>query len=186
MASKLGFSIPVSLITNDGKAAQKFCLDKLSIIKPISIGKIYDKEDTIVFQTNQVDENKSISNLEYCPSYFQEQCEKDYELRVTIVGRKVFSVRIDSQLHEETRTDWRFNPDLLCYSETQIPKDLEDKCFALLAALQLDFGAFDFIVRDNQYIFLEVNANGQWGWLEGKLGIKISDAIVNYLMGVNQ
>jgi glutathione synthase/RimK-type ligase-like ATP-grasp enzyme len=114
---------------------------------------------------------------------FSRKCEKDYELRVTVVGKKVFAVRIDSQLHEETRTDWRINPDLLGYSETQISKDLEYKCFALLAALRLDFGAFDFIVRDNQYIFLEVNANGQWGWLEGKLGIKISEAIIDYLMG---
>lgn len=186
LASKLGFTIPEALITNDGKAAEAFCSAKPSIIKPISIGKIYDKDDTIVFQTNQVDDNKSINNLEYCPSYFQEQCEKDYELRVTIVGRKVFAVRIDSQLYEETRTDWRVNPDLLSYSETQIPKYLEDKCFKLLTALRLDFGAFDFIVRDNQYIFLEVNANGQWGWLEGKLGIKISDAIIDYLMEVNQ
>jgi glutathione synthase/RimK-type ligase-like ATP-grasp enzyme len=186
MASKLGFTIPESLITNNSALAQEFCSAKPSIIKPISIGKIYDKDDTIVFQTNQVDDNKSIKNLEYCPSYFQEKCEKDYELRVTVVGKKVFAVRIDSQLHEETRTDWRINPDLLGYSETQISKDLEYKCFALLAALRLDFGAFDFIVRDNQYIFLEVNANGQWGWLEGKLGIKISEAIIDYLMGVNQ
>ncbi len=186
MASKLGFTIPKSLITNDGEAVQVFCLAKPSIIKPISIGKIYDKDDTVVFQTNQVDDSKSINNLEYCPSYFQERCEKDYELRVTIVGRKVFAVRIDSQQHQETSTDWRINPDLVGYSETQIPKYLEDKCFALLATLRLDFGALDFIVRNDQYIFLEVNANGQWGWLEGKLGIKISDAIIDYLMGVNQ
>lgn len=186
MASKLGLTIPESLITNDGKAAQAFCAAKPSIIKPISIGKLYDGDDTIVFQTNQVKDNVSVNNLEYCPSYFQECCEKDYELRVTIVGKKVFPVRIDSQLHEETRIDWRVNPSLLSYSETQIPKILEDKCFELLAALGLCFGAFDFILRDNKYIFLEVNANGQWGWLEGELGLKISDAIIDYLMGVNQ
>lgn len=186
IAKNLGFIIPESLITNDNKAAQAFCAYKLSIVKPISIGKIYDNDDTIIFQTNQVKKNRPIEHLEYCPSYFQERHDKDYELRVTIIGKRVFAVRIDSQLHEETRIDWRVDPDLLIYSETQIPKYLEEKCFELLADLGLNFGAFDFIVRNNQYIFLEVNANGQWGWLEGKLGIKISDAIIDYLLGVNQ
>ena len=185
-AKNLGFTIPNSLITNDNNAAQAFCETKPCIVKPISIGKIYDKDDTIVFQTNQVDNNRPIEHVEYCPSYFQEQHDKDYELRVTIIGKKVFPVRIDSQLHKETRIDWRVNPNVLIYSETEMPKDLEEKCFELLTSLGLSFGAFDFIVRKNQYIFLEVNANGQWGWLEGKLGINISDAIIDYLVGDNQ
>ena len=47
----------------------------------------------------------------------------------------------------------------------------------------LNFGAFDFIVTpDDEWIFLEINPNGQWLWLEQKLGINISKKIVEYLV----
>jgi D-alanine-D-alanine ligase-like ATP-grasp enzyme len=44
------------------------------------------------------------------------------------------------------------------------------------------FGAFDFIVTpDDEWVFLEVNPNGQWLWLEESLQLDISQKIVEYL-----
>jgi len=48
--------------------------------------------------------------------------------------------------------------------------------------LGLKFGAFDFIVNNGEYFFLEVNSNGQWGWLEKTLRLSISDAIIDFLL----
>ncbi len=45
----------------------------------------------------------------------------------------------------------------------------------------IDFGCFDFIVFDNEWLFLEMNANGQWVWLEHKTGLNISKEIMRYL-----
>ena len=55
-------------------------------------------------------------------------------------------------------------------------------CIRLLNDFQLNYGAFDFIVNENnQWIFLEVNPNGQWLWLEHELHIPISEKIIGYL-----
>jgi glutathione synthase/RimK-type ligase-like ATP-grasp enzyme len=46
----------------------------------------------------------------------------------------------------------------------------------------LSFGAIDIIKKLNgEYVFLEINPNGQWAWLETELDLKISDEIINYL-----
>ena len=45
----------------------------------------------------------------------------------------------------------------------------------------MKFGVFDFVVKDNEYYFLEINANGQWAWLEKELNIDISSSLFNYL-----
>ena len=53
----------------------------------------------------------------------------------------------------------------------------------MLEDLELKFGAFDFIVdEEDNWVFLEVNPNGQWQWLEEKLNLNISEKIVEYLV----
>ena len=53
----------------------------------------------------------------------------------------------------------------------------------MLKDFGLMFGAFDFIVDQNgDWIFLEINPNGQWLWLEKILGLPISKKIVDYLV----
>ena len=55
-------------------------------------------------------------------------------------------------------------------------------CIRLLKELNLQFGAIDMIkTPDGSYIFLEINPNGQWAWIETQTGLQISDAIINFL-----
>ncbi len=43
----------------------------------------------------------------------------------------------------------------------------------------IKFGAFDFILTpDNQLVFLEINPNGQWYWIEKLTGLPITDKLV--------
>ncbi|HKS46022.1 MAG TPA: hypothetical protein VJT49_13100 [Amycolatopsis sp.] len=51
--------------------------------------------------------------------------------------------------------------------------------------MKLGFGTFDFIEQsDGQIIFLEINPNGQYGWLEEDLGVPISEAIAGELIKI--
>ena len=53
---------------------------------------------------------------------------------------------------------------------------------AIVKELNLTFGALDFILTpDDKYVFLEVNINGQWAYIESMLGLPISDAIAELL-----
>jgi glutathione synthase/RimK-type ligase-like ATP-grasp enzyme len=46
----------------------------------------------------------------------------------------------------------------------------------------LNYGAMDVIVTpDGRYVFLEINPAGQYMWIESKLGLPITDALVELL-----
>ena len=61
-------------------------------------------------------------------------------------------------------------------------ENIARKCREYLAHLGLNFGCFDFIVTPSgDYVFLECNPNGQWLWVEDATGLKISEAIADFL-----
>ncbi|MEK4272094.1 hypothetical protein [Paenibacillus sp. FSL R7-0026] len=180
-ASRLGFVIPASLITNDCTDASSFCNNQTSIVKPLSVGRILELQKINYIQTNIVDQAIPIQNLEIAPSYFQKYVDKDEEYRVTIVGRSVFTVKIQSS----DKVDWRRTTAKVHYTKASIPNTLVNQCLDLMKLLDINYGAFDFILKDGVYYFLEVNPNGQWLWLEQALSLNISSAIIDHLLGGN-
>ena len=119
-------------------------------------------------------------------SFVQEYVEKEFELRVTVVGRKVFACKIDSQCMDEDKgkVDWRQGYDFgLKHEPFDLPASVEDFCRNYLHEMCLNFGCFDFIVTpQGEYVFLECNPNGQWLWIELLTGQKISVAIAECLI----
>ncbi|MCB8818629.1 MvdC/MvdD family ATP grasp protein [Desulfosporosinus shakirovi] len=180
LAQKIGFQMPLSLITNSNHSAEIFCSDKKTIVKPISVGKLQYGDKVGIIQTNYVDSTFGFDGLELAPSYFQIYIKKDYELRVTVVDDEFFPVRIETT--EEV--DWRkAKKDNIHYSKDSLPDNVKSLCLQIMRLLNLKYAAFDFIVSKGQYVFLELNANGQWAWLEQELNLKISDSIIRYLVG---
>ena len=52
----------------------------------------------------------------------------------------------------------------------------------LFEKINLNTGSADLILDKNgNYIFLEINPNGQWAWIEKQTGYEISNEIVNLL-----
>lgn len=119
------------------------------------------------------------------PIILQEYVPKAYEVRVTIVDRQIFACAIKSQAQtNENAIDWRHDTDALEHEAITLPPDIHEKCLAFMDRLNLNFGCLDFIVTpEGEYVFLEINPNGQWLWIEEKTGLPISKAIANYLMG---
>lgn len=186
IAKSLGFKLPESIITNSLEKAQKFFVNNQNdcIIKPIKSGLIEDKNDSKVVFTNNI---KSLPDeklrIEQCPSFFQEHIRKEADIRVTVVGSKIFATSISSQKNEITKTDWRRGEIPLDHVKIKLPLDIEIKCIQLLKYLNLRFGAIDFVKDENgNFIFLEINPNGQWAWIERQTGHEISDEIVNLLI----
>jgi len=175
-AQKNGIIIPESFIGNSNKKAISF-LDKKSIIKPITTGKLISEYKTELYQTNYFENFDD--DITLTPIYLQEYKRKEYEVRLTCIKDTFFAVRIDS----EDKLDWRKNYNGLKYTVIECPNIIRNMCLQMLRDFELDYGAFDFIVNENEeWIFLEVNPNGQWQWLEQELKIPISDKIVNYLI----
>lgn len=193
IARELGFTVPHTIVTNDPEQVRKFfeSCDKRIVFKAIHHEMLDYENKSFNIQTTLID-HKHLSRLDLVkkqPSLFQEFIDKEYELRVTVVGDAIFPVKIDSQEYSETAVDWR-NPDFiqkLRYTPVNLPQELVDRCHSMVRALGLAFGAFDFAVdKKGACYFLEVNPNGQWYWLEDLTGALISDAIVATLTKDNE
>ena len=179
LAKKVGFTIPNLLITNDFSQVNTLKKNQ-SIVKPLAIGTVIEENIKEFVQTNILNSDFSLEFLKYSPAYFQEYVEKDFEARVTFVGKKAFPVKIDS----ENKVDWRKLNNNVKYSLCEIPDSIYNKCIDFLHSSEIQFGCFDFIVKDNIWYFLEMNSNGQWAWLEFETGTGISEEIVRVLNGV--
>jgi glutathione synthase/RimK-type ligase-like ATP-grasp enzyme len=185
LAKSIGFKIPNSIITNTYDKATLFFKenDKKCIIKPIKSGLIEDNTDSKVIFTNLLDSfPENSEKITTNPCYLQSHILKKGDIRVIAVGNKIFATLIHSQEYLKTQTDWRKGEMKLKHRKINLPPEINDKCISLLQTLKLRYGAIDFILDENDnYIFLEINPNGQWAWIEKQTGYKITQAIVNLL-----
>lgn len=108
---------------------------------------------------------------------FQQRVPKTGDVRVTVIGDRVFCVRIDSDL-----LDWRTDYSHLTYTVVQPPPGIEQALHSYLRHFGLVFGAFDFAVdRAQRWWFLECNPSGQWYWLESETGLPMRAALADLL-----
>ena len=175
-AGKNGWITPKSYIGNGCKECQKY-KDIASIIKPLTTGKTYGENGCEIYQTSLFKGTKK--SIKITPIYLQAYIEKYYEVRLTIVENHIYPVRIDTK----NKVDWRADYQNHKYSLITCPEKIIRKCYQMMNDFSLNFGAFDFIVTpDNEWVFLEVNPNGQWLWLEKQLNLDISQKIIDYLI----
>jgi glutathione synthase/RimK-type ligase-like ATP-grasp enzyme len=131
---------------------------------------------------------RQIDSIITCPLIFQKYVEKHVDIRVTVVGDAVFSAAIYSQEYEGTKVDFRSQvlqpPDKMPrHVPFQLPASVEEKVMALMRRLGLLFGCIDILLTpDGDFVFLEVNPAGQWGWIENRADLKITDALVDLLI----
>lgn len=185
-AIAVGFTVPDTLVTNKHETLKEFATKHRSkiIAKPISQGRIHDLDGSGIrtIYTNLIPQHllDSLDDFLLTPAIYQPYVEKSYELRVTVVGDCVFAAKVDSQSNENTSIDWR--REKAAFAKYSLPQDIQTKCITITARLGLSFGAIDLVkTPQGEYIFLEINPNGQWAWLEAELGMPISDKIIEFL-----
>ena len=184
IAKEIGFEVPRTLVTNNKESLTNFfnlCGSNV-IIKPIYAGRIESESEMQLLFANKLKKEhlEKISQFDLTPCIFQEFIEKEIDIRVTVVGNKVFSASVDSQSDIETSVDWRRKKNK--FEQYTLPASIEAKCLELTQRLGLSFGAID-LVKSNKgsYYFLEINPNGQWAWIEIDTGLPISEEIINFL-----
>jgi len=187
IAKQLGFSIPKTLVTNEPEKAREFfeLCDGKMIAKVLRNGMInYENEIKLIYTTRILrDHLDQLHSVKFAPCLFQAYIPKQTEIRSTIVGNRVFSAEIHSQNSERTRDDWRrYDFANTPHFPHTLPKEIEHKCLQLLKYFKLNFAAIDLILTpEGEYVFLEINPNGQWGWIEALTQLPICQAIVDLL-----
>ena len=185
-AKTIGLCVPSTCISNDPKKVEAFlksCKDG-SIYKPLTWGVVQpddEPSDGLAIFTTRIDAIDEIVHAsEITPGIYQEEVPKQYEVRVTIFGKKVFAVKIDTS---NAKVDVRKDLTGLQHTPITLPGEIEEKCLRLARSYDLLYAAVDLIVTpDGECVFLELNPNGQWGWLEKKTDLPMCDALVNLLL----
>lgn len=183
LALKVGINVPKSFF--GGYFSASFLnLENTLCIKPLEGVHLKEKDKTYAHYSEILtDKSKeSLKTLEECPAIIQSYIKKEFELRITVVGNRIFPCKIESQKSSVGKIDWRHHDWANTpHYKTEIPKDLEKKLIKLMQKLGLIYGAIDMIFDGKDYFFLEVNSMGQWLWIEDFTEMPISKEIANYL-----
>ncbi len=187
-AAALGLRVPRTLVTNDPDRARAF-RDETGgalLCKPMKANGYEDGPDFHALFARKVtaaEFEAQVEQIALCPTLFQEYIEKDHELRITVIGEAVFCCRIDSQAAEGAETDWRrVDPFRVPHEIVPLPSRVETALRTMLHQYDLRFGAFDAIVTPaGEYVFLELNPNGQWLWIELIAGAPMAAAMADLL-----
>jgi glutathione synthase/RimK-type ligase-like ATP-grasp enzyme len=195
LASDLGFLIPDTIVTNNPYDAWSFYKkqDGQVVYKTLSAGYFVSRKEPWEFGTVhgfiyttplQAYKRADFELVANCPCLFQQYVKKKFELRITVVGDRVFAAELHSQEYPATLHDWRRDDEfVLPIYVHELPEEISEKCILLVKKLGLQFGAIDMVYTpDNEYVFLEINPNGQYGWIEQETKSNISETIAKSLV----
>lgn len=181
-AARAGLATPRTLVTNDPAAARRFVggLPRAvykAFCSPVTVGEEHRFVYTTVVGAADLDD----AAIRTTAHQFQEWVDKAYEVRLTVVDDRLFAARLTAR-SPDAEIDWRSDYDAVEYAVADVPDPVRRAVGALLAGLGLRFAAMDFAVRPTgEWVFLDLNPNGQWGWIEHETGLPITAALADAL-----
>lgn len=182
-ASKAGLTTPHTLISNQPEKVAAF-VDRLGdtecAVKTLYCRGVSGEDGYRMPLTTVLPKGHSLDAVALAPSVFEPYVAKAAELRCVVIGRKIFAAKINSQANEKTRQDWRAGD---CqYEVFSLPARVEAAIHRLMDSFEINFASLDMIVTpDGDFVFLELNPNGQWLWLELDLGLPLVASLADLL-----
>lgn len=182
LAQTVGLQIPDTLITNEPAAAREFFTRHGGrVVAKLQTSLTYSMSGRGGLPTRLVrrEDLDALDGLRHCPMVFQRYIEKAYELRIGWVDGLAFVGALDGR---RCGVDWRYES-TATWEPHALPAGIHTTLARLMSALGLRQGAIDLIVTpEGEYVFLEVNPNGEWGMLEAELQLPIAAALAEALL----
>ena len=178
-ATRIGFDIPRTLITNNPDDARRFRGETGAkvIYKAFLASPMAWRETRILSDADMA----QIDSVRLAPVIFQSYVPAVRDLRVTVVGRRIFAAGADTS-KADYATDVRMNPGI-GWTPYDLPKATADRVLAMMDAFGLEYGAFDFrVTPEGKHVFLEINPAGQFLFIQNATGMKIADAMADRLI----
>lgn len=189
VAKKLGLKAPPTIVSNELDSIYEFS-EKFPtniLIKPFNSFEIHTDNKLshcVARKISLRDIETNAESIKLAPVFLQQYIDKNFELRVVVIGENVFSTAIFSQEHDKAIEDWRCAPlNELRYSAYSLPEKVNRALVNFNKFFGLEFSVFDMIVgKDNEIYFLECNPDGEWYWLELATEVNISRCIAENLV----
>lgn len=118
------------------------------------------------------------------PWFLQERVEATADITVAYVNGRIFPYACPRKAGD---VDCRTLENLAQWRPASLSESEADAVIAFMREAGLNFGRLDFLRgNDGRLHFLEVNSNGQWGWLDLNGDNGLLDAIVAEILAVHQ
>jgi glutathione synthase/RimK-type ligase-like ATP-grasp enzyme len=181
VARRVGLCVPETLITNDSGEALAFVeRHGGAVVHKAMTSPPHWFIDTRLWDTS---DHEHIADLGLCPTIFQQCIIGPSDVRVTVIGDQVFAARIETARGRAV-VDSRLDLDAPCMPYT-LPDNVESALLRLMEQLGLLFGTIDLkLTASGEHVFLEVNPQGQFLYIEILTGLPLSAAVANLLEGV--
>lgn len=189
LARELGLPVPRFVVTNDVARARDFlaAFPAGVVVKTLAQPSVLVEDRVALLYTHVVTatDAEQIETVRFGPTLLQEFVPKRLDVRVTVIGHRLFAVGIETHGVESARADLRAAEVYdLPHRPIDLPPAVGSACLALVDRLGLRFGAIDLLLApDGRFVFLEINPNGQWYWLEEAAGVPLTRALCDPLTG---
>jgi len=193
IAQLMGFNIPDTIITTKKTVLDDFIKQNKSVIcKSISDNIIFDIDEYNYFYgyTNEINSDllKQLPDS-FFPSLFQEEIDKEIEVRTFVLFKHIYSMAIFSQADNQTAIDFRKynNEKPNRTAPFKLPKDISDNILKFMKKTNLNSGSFDFILdKKGKFYFIEINPVGQFGMISKPCDYKLEKLFAKELIYYDQ
>lgn len=189
VAGQIGLTVPDTAITNSFPRIQSMGkLYKKIFVKAVRHHSIYTFPDLIAdfySKTITVPTYPDVSSITKVPAIFQPDEYFDgslkKEVRVSLFGSQVIAYEYVNAISD----DWH-NDDIsgLTLKRIELPDNVNEMLLKLTKRLKLNFSTVDFIFDGHRWIFLEINPNGDWAWINNGRGKKLNKYVVSAILNL--
>jgi glutathione synthase/RimK-type ligase-like ATP-grasp enzyme len=180
VAAEMGLRVPHTLMTSDPDRARAF-IDAVGVGR--TIFKTFAATQAVWRETRLVREQELdiLEAVRIAPVIFQEYVEVEADLRVTVVGERIFAMAIHAG-QTDYPVDFRMSLGQARTEVAELPPDVAAGLRGLMDRLGLVYGAIDLRrTPAGEHVFLEVNTAGEFLFVEERTGLPIARAIADWL-----
>lgn len=179
IAKQIGFNCPHTIVSNTVLA--NLIENKSYIVKSIDTALLqFGKNEAFVYANVVTGKEFALYNNHIAPVILQDYIKPKIDIRVTVVGNRVFAVKILKN-GKGVDGDWRTFKHDIAFIPFDLPPEIALQCKTIVSELGLYFGGIDLIDSDGTYFFIEINPTGEWGWLINSANLPIHKAICDFL-----
>lgn len=179
-ACAVGLAIPQTLVTNNRDHAKKFIEDahnkgravifKTAFPHDWDVEIVDGKIRTASNYTKEIgcEDLADAAIFQAFAGIFQYRQNSLYEVRAVFMGSSHVAIEYNLKTSPNYNLDSKRNPLSANSAKRHIlPENIAEKCFSVMGKMGLNFASIDLLVlQDGTYVFLEINPEGQWLWLE--------------------